>query len=104
MVCATVFTVFNDNAAITCLGTLVPGFIDSLKYAVVAGAVTGGGLTVIASAFNLAGQALLKGYFSNGVSPLLMLTYALVPTLVMALCFILFSPWDRVRTLADFFP
>ncbi len=89
MVSATILTAFNDNAAITYLSTLVPGFTDSLKYAVVAGAVTGGGLTVIANAPNPAGQALLKNYFSNGISPLLLLTYALIPTMVMALCFFL---------------
>jgi hypothetical protein len=89
MFSATVLTAFNDNAAITYLSTLVPGFTDGLKYAVVAGAVTGGGLTVIANAPNPAGQALLKGYFSNGVSPVLLLSYALVPTIIMALCFLL---------------
>ncbi|MEA3546506.1 MAG: putative Na+/H+ antiporter [Thermodesulfobacteriota bacterium] len=87
MFSATVLTAFNDNAAITYLSTLVPGFTDGLKYAVVAGAVTGGGLTVIANAPNPAGQALLKNYFSNGVSPALLLVYALAPTVVMALCF-----------------
>ncbi len=88
MLSATILTAFNDNAAITYLSTLVPGFTDSLKYAVVAGAVTGGGLTVIANAPNPAGQSLLKGYFSNGISPLLLLAYALVPTLIMGLCFL----------------
>lgn len=89
MLSATLLTAFNDNAAITYLSTLVPGFTDSLKYAVVAGAVTGGGLTVIANAPNPAGQALLKNYFSNGISPILLLIYALIPTIVMALCFYL---------------
>lgn len=90
MISAIVLTAFNDNAAITYLSTLVPGFTDSLKYAVVAGAVTGGGLTVIANAPNPAGQSLLKNYFSNGVSPILLLKYALVPTFIMALCFLFF--------------
>lgn len=88
MLSATVLTAFNDNAAITYLSTLVPGFTDNLKYAVVVGAVTGGGLTVIANAPNPAGQAILKKYFSKGISPILLLTYALVPTIVMALCFL----------------
>ncbi|MEN8140814.1 MAG: putative Na+/H+ antiporter [Thermodesulfobacteriota bacterium] len=88
MVSATVLTAFNDNAAITYLSTLVPGFTDSLKYAVVAGAVTGGGLTVIANAPNPAGQALLKGYFRNGVSPMILLKYAIAPTIIMGLCFL----------------
>lgn len=89
MLSATVLTAFNDNAAITYLSTLVPGFTDSLKYAVVAGAVTGGGLTVIANAPNPAGQALLKNYFSNGISPMLLMAYALLPTVIMGLCFII---------------
>lgn len=88
MLSATVLTALNDNAAITYLSTLVPGFTDNLKYAVVAGAVTGGGLTVIANAPNPAGQAILKNYFSNGISPILLLIYALVPTIIMALCFL----------------
>ncbi len=87
MFSATVLTAFNDNAAITYLSTLVPGFTDGLKYAVVAGAVSGGGLTVIANAPNPAGQALLKNYFNNGVSPVLLLAYAFAPTVVMTLCF-----------------
>jgi Na+/H+ antiporter NhaD/arsenite permease-like protein len=67
----------------------VPGFTDTLKYAVVAGAVTGGGLTVIANAPNPAGQSLLKNYFSNGISPIKLLQYAFVPTIIMGLCFML---------------
>lgn len=90
MLGAIVLTAFNDNAAITYLSTLVPNFTDGLKYAVVAGAVTGGGLTVIANAPNPAGQALLKGYFSNGIAPLSLLFYALLPTIIMTFCFILF--------------
>ena len=76
-------TAFNDNAAITYLSTLVPGFTDALKYAVVAGAVAGGGLTVIANAPNPAGQAILKGYFDGGVSPIGLLRAAVVPTLIV---------------------
>ena len=52
MVDATILTAFNDNAAITFLVTLVPGFTETLKYAIVAGAVTGGDLTIIANAPN----------------------------------------------------
>ncbi len=89
MLSATVLTAFNDNAAITYLSTLVPGFTDSLKYAVVAGAVAGGGLTVIANAPNPAGQALLRRYFDNAVSPVGLLKGALPPTIVLLLCFIL---------------
>jgi hypothetical protein len=90
MFVSTILTAFNDNAAITYLATLVPGFTDELKYAVVAGAVTGGGLTVIANAPNPAGQALLKDCFENGVSPLGLLKGALVPTLIMFVIFVVF--------------
>ena len=89
MVGATVLTAFNDNAAITYLSTLVPGFTDELKYAVVAGAVTGGGLTVIANAPNPAGQSILKKYFPDGVSPAGLLKGALLPTVIMGLSFML---------------
>ena len=86
MVSATVLTAFNDNAAITYLSTLVPGFTDGLKYAVVAGAIAGGGLTVIANAPNPAGQALLKKHFDGAVAPQRLLFGALVPTVIVWLC------------------
>jgi hypothetical protein len=91
LLAATGLTAFNDNAAITYLSTLVPGFTEDLKYAVVAGAVSGGGLTVIANAPNPAGQSLLKNYFSHGISPVGLLKSALFPTLVVVLVFLLFG-------------
>ena len=84
---ATILTAFNDNALITYLATLVPGFSEELKYAVVAGAVTGGGLTVIANAPNPAGQSILQRYFPEGVSPLGLFLGALGPTLVVVFSF-----------------
>ena len=87
---ATALTAFNDNAAITYLASLVPGFSDELKYAVVAGAVAGGGLTVIANAPNPAGQAILSRYFPEGIAPLKLVAGALVPTIIVAICFIAF--------------
>jgi hypothetical protein len=81
---ATFLTAFNDNALITYLATLVPNLSEPLKFAVVAGAVTGGGLTVIANAPNPAGQAILGKYFPGGVSPLWLATSALPPTLIAA--------------------
>jgi Putative Na+/H+ antiporter len=82
-----VLTAFNDNAAITYLASLVPAFTPELRYAVVAGAVAGGGLTVIANAPNPAGQAILGRYFTNGISPFGLLAGAALPTLVMGACF-----------------
>jgi len=82
-------TAFNDNAAITYLSTLVPNLAEPLKHAVVAGAITGGGLTVIANAPNPAGQSILKQFFPDGISPLGLLLGALPATIVFGLCFLL---------------
>jgi hypothetical protein len=89
MLTATILTSFNDNAAITYLSTLIPDLTDGMKYAVVAGAVTGGGLTVIANSPNPAGQSILKGYFKNGVSPSKLFLAALGPTVVVGLVFLI---------------
>ncbi|HET9596773.1 MAG TPA: putative Na+/H+ antiporter [Anaeromyxobacteraceae bacterium] len=86
---ATVLTAFNDNAAITYLASLVPSFTPALQYAVVTGAVTGGGLTVIANAPNPAGQATLASHFPDGVKPSGLLLGALLPTVVVGACFLL---------------
>lgn len=102
---------FNDNAAITYLASQVPSFspgefvhggwisktgealarAEGLEYAVVAGAVTGGGLTVIANAANPAGQSVLARYFRDGVAPLGLLVGALIPTAVVTICFLAIS-------------
>ena len=84
---AALLTAFNDNALITYLSTLVPGFAPELKVAVVAGAVTGGGLTVIANAPNPAGQALLARFFGGAIPPLGLFAAALIPTLIAVLAF-----------------
>jgi hypothetical protein len=74
-------TAFNDNALITYLGTLVPDLGHELRVALVQGAVTGGGLTVIANAPNPAGQALLAKFFDGVVEPLWLFAAAIIPTL-----------------------
>jgi hypothetical protein len=86
---STLLTSFNDNAAITYLASQVDGLSPAMKYAVLAGAVSGGGLTVIANAPNPAGQTLLARFFGEGVSPLKLFLAALLPTLVAAVCFML---------------
>ena len=85
---ATALTAVTDNAALTYLGSLVEGLPDDFKYALVAGAVSGGGLTVIANAPNPAGFAILKGHFPGQTirAPGLLLA-ALPPTLVVILMF-----------------
>lgn len=84
---STLLTAFNDNALITYLATLVPNLDDNLKLAIVEGAVTGGGLTVIANAPNPAGQALLGRFFDGAVHPLYLLAGAAIPTLIAAAAF-----------------
>lgn len=89
---STVLTAFNDNAAITYLASLVPGFSAQAKLAVMAGAVAGGGLTVIANAPNPAGQSILQDHFgTSGVDAVKLLLAALIPTVIMILAF-LFLP------------
>jgi Na+/H+ antiporter NhaD/arsenite permease-like protein len=87
---ATGLTAITDNAALTYLGSLVEGLSDELKYALVAGAVTGGGLTVIANAPNPAGVGILrdgKVFGDEGISPLGLFLGALPPTLVAIVFF-----------------
>lgn len=87
---STLLTAFNDNAAITYLASLVPGFSDAAKYAVMAGAVAGGGLTVIANAPNPAGQSILQAYFgTNGVDAVKLFLAAAIPTTICVLIFLL---------------
>lgn len=85
---AIVLTAITDNAALTYLGSLVEGLSPEFKTALVAGAVTGGGLTVIANAPNPAGVAILRDKFTEGaIHPLGLLIAALPPTLVAILAF-----------------
>lgn len=79
---------FNDNAAVTYLVSMVPNLSDAMKYAAVAGAITGGGLTIIANAPNPAGFALVRKYFKGEVlNPIWLFYAALLPTIVVALIF-----------------
>lgn len=81
-------TAVTDNAAITYLGSQVAGLSDVSKYALVAGSVVGGGLTVIANAPNPAGYSILNPTFgSSGISAWNLFKSALIPTLVAALAF-----------------
>ncbi len=85
---ATALTAITDNAALTYLGSLVEGLSDEFKYSLVAGAVTGGGLTVIANAPNPAGYSILKRSFEHEeISALGILVSALIPTLVAIAAF-----------------
>ena len=85
---AAALTAITDNAALTYLGSLVEGVSDEYRYALVSGAVVGGGLTVIANAPNPAGFAILKDQFPDqSINALGLLAAALPPTLVAVACF-----------------
>ncbi|WP_395009186.1 putative Na+/H+ antiporter, partial [Undibacterium sp.] len=86
---ATALTAVTDNAALTYLGSLIVGISEEAKYSLVAGAVAGGGLTVIANAPNPAGVALLKrGFSDESIGAGGLFVGALLPTLVAILAFL----------------
>jgi hypothetical protein len=83
-------TAITDNAALTYLGSLISGISEASKYMLVAGAVAGGGLTVIANAPNPAGVALLKsGFQDDSIGAGGLLVGALLPTAVAAAFFLI---------------
>lgn len=83
-------TAVTDNAALTYLGSQITGITEQAKYMLVAGAVAGGGLTVIANAPNPAGLALLKqGFADESVGAGGLFLGALGPTVVAAAAFLL---------------
>ncbi|MGV3742506.1 MAG: putative Na+/H+ antiporter [Burkholderiaceae bacterium] len=87
---ATALTAITDNAALTYLGSLIEGISDEAKYMLVAGAVAGGGLTVIANAPNPAGVALLREGFNDGTIGIgALLAGAILPTLVAIVLFLI---------------
>lgn len=84
---ATALTGVTDNAALTFLGSQVPGLTEGMKHALVAGAVAGGGMTIIANAPNPAGFAVLRDRFGDeGMSPAGLAAAAFIPTLVAMAC------------------
>jgi hypothetical protein len=96
---AAALTAITDNAALTYLGSLVDGTSEAFRYALVAGAVAGGGLTIIANAPNPAGFAILKDSFhERSIHPLGLLAAATLPTLVAVACL-----WGLRGSLGELF-
>jgi len=88
---ATGLTAITDNAALTYLGSLVPDLSEAKKYYLVAGAVAGGGLTVIANAPNPAGFGILKSKFGPyGINRMKLFLGALGPTIIAIIALELF--------------
>ncbi|MNK93285.1 hypothetical protein D3C87_1134370 [compost metagenome] len=79
-------TAITDNAALTYLGSQVEGLNEASRYALVAGAIAGGGLTIIANAPNAAGYSILSSKFPDGIKPVSLLVAALLPTAVAIVC------------------
>lgn len=87
---STGLTAITDNAALTLLGSQVPNLSDAMKYALLAGAVSGGGLTVIANAPNPAGAGILQSspaFGGEGISPGKLFLGALMPTAFAIACY-----------------
>jgi hypothetical protein len=98
MIGSTILTSFNDNAAITYLGSQVPNLDPHLQHALVAGAIAGGGLTVIANAPNPAGQSILSKFFPGGINPLGLLLGAAIPTLIAVPVMMMLHEWLGIMT------
>ena len=87
-VVAAVLTAVTDNAALTFLGSQVETLTENSKWALVSGAITGGGLTILANAPNPAGFAILSSKFKNGaLSAGKLFLAALGPTVIAAISF-----------------
>ncbi len=85
---ATGLTAVVDNAALTYLGSLIPATTESFRYHLVAGAVTGGGLTLIANAPNPAGASILRERFPDSIiAPGRLLAWAFPPTMFALVAF-----------------
>lgn len=87
---ATALTGITDNAALTYLGSQVPTLTEASKWALVSGAISGGGLSILANAPNPAGFSILSTRFPNGALNALKLFLAALPlTIVVVVSFLL---------------
>lgn len=86
---ATALTGITDNAALTYLGSQVPHLAEASKWALVSGAISGGGLSVLANAPNPIGFSILNSKFKNQILSGLKLFLAALPmTIIVVLCFL----------------
>ncbi len=81
-------TAITDNAALTYLGSQVESISELSKWALVSGALAGGGLTILANAPNPAGFSILSSKFpDSSLNAAKLFLAALAPTFVAGLCF-----------------
>ena len=90
MLTGTILTAFNENTTVAYLACFLEDLQPKIQYALVAGLVAGGGLTIMAHAPNPAGQALLRPHFRGGISPWNLFLAALLPTLIFLAIFFFF--------------
>ncbi len=89
---AIALTAVTDNAALTYLAAQVPNLKESVRWALVSGALAGGGLTILANAPNPVGFSLLVTKFPNQVLMSgKLLVAALIPTVIAVVCFYFFG-------------
>ncbi len=89
---AVALTAVTDNAALTFLGSQVPDLSKAAQWALVSGALAGGGLTILANAPNPIGFTLLSSKFpGQALNSGKLFLAALLPTTVAVLCFLLFG-------------
>lgn len=85
---ATGLTAITDNAALTYLGSQVPDLSDLSKWALVAGALSGGGLTILANAPNPAGFSILSSKFpDSSLNAAKLFKAAILPTSIALIAF-----------------
>ncbi len=92
MLAGAALTAVNENTTVAFLACLLDDLGPKVQYAITAGLVAGGGLTIMAHAPNPAGQALLRRYFRKGISPWNVFLAALIPTLIFLAIFYFFPP------------
>lgn len=80
---------FTHNTLINYLATQIPNLSDSLKEAIFAGTMLGGGLTIMANGPNLVGSSLLSKHFGHDISMKNLFFGAVFPTIIAALCYLL---------------
>lgn len=86
----TFLTGITDNTALTYLGSQVPSLTEPMKWALVSGAISGGGLSILANAPNPAGFTILSSKFpGNTLHAGKLLIAALAPTVVVIISFLL---------------
>ncbi|MCB1181652.1 MAG: hypothetical protein KDK55_06510 [Chlamydiia bacterium] len=81
---------FVDNATVIYISTRISLNGQAIHYAIVAGAMAAGGLTIVANAPNLIGYTILRSSFYGKISFLRLFLGALIPTTIMLFTFWLF--------------